>query len=74
MNRPLANPRRVFLQRALALAAAALLPLPAIAMAAGKVIDVRSKGARGDGKTDDTAAIQAAIDALGAAGGTVRVP
>ncbi|WP_049623640.1 right-handed parallel beta-helix repeat-containing protein [Frateuria defendens] len=38
------------------------------------VIDVRSKGARGDGRQDDTAAIQAAIDALPAEGGTVTVP
>jgi parallel beta-helix repeat protein len=37
-------------------------------------IDVRDKGARGDGKHDDTAAFQAAIDGLPAAGGTVRVP
>jgi parallel beta-helix repeat protein len=37
-------------------------------------IDVRDKGARGDGKHDDTAAFQAAIDALPASGGTVHVP
>lgn len=72
-----ANPRRLFLQRALALGAATLLPaLPcmATAAAAANQIDVRSKGARGDGKTDDTAAIQAAIDAIATTGGTVRVP
>ena len=72
-----ANARRLFLQRALALGVATLLPaLPgmATAAAAANQIDVRSKGARGDGKTDDTAAIQAAIDAIAATGGTVRVP
>ncbi|WP_158549317.1 right-handed parallel beta-helix repeat-containing protein [Lysobacter silvisoli] len=36
-------------------------------------IDVRAHGARGDGRHDDTAAFQAAIDALPAAGGTVAV-
>lgn len=37
-------------------------------------IDVREHGAGGDGKKDDTAAFQAAIDALPAGGGTVLVP
>lgn len=37
-------------------------------------IDVRDKGARGDGQQDDTAAFQAAIDALPSTGGTVHVP
>jgi Pectate lyase superfamily protein len=36
-------------------------------------INVKSKGAKGDGRTDDTAAIQAAIDAV-ATGGTVLIP
>jgi hypothetical protein len=36
-------------------------------------IDVRGKGARGDGRHDDTAAFQAAIDALPASGGTITV-
>jgi parallel beta-helix repeat protein len=38
------------------------------------VVNVRDKGARGDGRTDDTSALQAAIDALPATGGTVHVP
>jgi len=76
MNRPVASARRLFLHRAAALGAAALLaPWARLAgAAAGVTVDVRAKGARGDGRSDDTAAIQAAIDALPAAGGTVRVP
>lgn len=38
------------------------------------VINVRNMGAMGNGVTDDTAAIQAAIDALPSSGGTVIVP
>ena len=38
------------------------------------VVNVRNKGAKGDGKTDDTAAIQAAVDAVAGTGGTVYVP
>jgi len=38
------------------------------------VVDVRAKGAKGDGRADDTAAIQAAIDEVGGSGGTVLVP
>ncbi len=41
---------------------------------AGGRIDVRQKGARGDGRADDTQAIQSAIDALPDGGGTVVVP
>lgn len=40
----------------------------------GVVINVRDKGAKGDGTTDDTSAFQAAVDALPKSGGTVTVP
>lgn len=38
------------------------------------LVNVRERGAAGDGRTDDTAAIQAAIDEIGKTGGTVLVP
>lgn len=41
---------------------------------ASPVVNVKDKGATGDGRTDDTAAIQAAIDEIGGTGGTVLVP
>jgi hypothetical protein len=38
------------------------------------IVNVKDKGALGDGQTDDTVAIQAAIDAIGGTKGTVVVP
>jgi hypothetical protein len=42
--------------------------------ASGPTLDVRQFGARGDGRADDTEAIQAAIDAAGRDGGTLVFP
>jgi polygalacturonase len=38
------------------------------------VYDVRALGAKGDGRTDDTAVLQKALDDCGKTGGTVRLP
>jgi parallel beta-helix repeat protein len=38
------------------------------------VVNVKDKGAKGDGSTDDTQAIQSAVDAVAGSGGTVLVP
>src|SRR3569623_1642222 len=48
------------------------MPKPVIGQSA--TVDVRTKGALGNGVHDDTAAIQAAIDALPTTGGTSTVP
>lgn len=37
-------------------------------------VNVKDKGAKGDGRTDDTAAIQAVIDDVAGKGGSVQVP
>jgi polygalacturonase len=48
--------------------------LLAQARAADGTFDIRSFGAKGDGSTKDTPAIQAAIDKASVAGGTVLIP
>lgn len=50
--------------------AATCTPPPASTL----VVNVKDRGAKGDGQTDDTAAIQAAIDAVKSSKGTVLVP
>ena len=60
------SPRR----RLAADAPASCTPPPASTL----IVNVKDKGALGDGQTDDTAAIQAAIDAIGGTKGTVLVP
>ena len=60
----------------------ALMWTPALAQAGGcaehpkssLVVNVRDKGAKGDGKTDDTKAIREAVDAVAGTGGTLLVP
>jgi parallel beta-helix repeat protein len=76
--------RRDFLKTSSGVAAAAAFgafSLPAFAayvpptrQRGSKVISVKDKGAVGDGRHDDTAAIQAAINALPSTGGTVTIP
>jgi len=65
--------RRSFLRRAGVLAAPLLLGR-GLAAEAAALFDVRNHGATGDGRTKDTRAIQAAIDAAARSGGTVSLP
>jgi hypothetical protein len=55
-------------------AAAAAMAAPNDDEPAGGFLDVRRFGARGDGSTDDTAAIQKTIDSAAATGGAVFIP
>ncbi|HLC07812.1 MAG TPA: glycosyl hydrolase family 28-related protein, partial [Methyloceanibacter sp.] len=79
-----AVPRRLLLAYALLIVLAHLPPAEALAgsdtakrcpepAATSVTVNVKTKGAKGDGRANDTAAIQAAIDAV-ATGGTVLVP
>ena len=82
--RDVSSARRGFLRGSLLLMVPLALTIFAVPVAAWRsqmpvahdapTINVRDKGALGDGVHDDTAAIQAAIDALPASGGTVTIP
>jgi len=75
-----ANANQIFSRRHLAKAAAigGLWPIAASAAdntaSGGTLLDVRGFGAKGDGKSNDTKAIQSAIDAAAERGGSVFVP
>jgi hypothetical protein len=72
--------RKSLLRRLLAVAFLVLLPAgsiggPGSAAGGGFVADVKAFGAKGDGKTDDLAAINRAVEAVNrAGGGTLRFP
>lgn len=67
--------RRAFLERSIGLAAPLLLSArPIWAAGVRDELNVRGQGAKGDGRTIDTRALQAAIDAAGPRGGTVFFP
>jgi len=74
-----ANANQIFSRRHLAKAAiGGLWPIAASAAdnsaSGGTLLDVRGFGAKGDGKSNDTKAIQSAIDAAAERGGSVFVP
>jgi polygalacturonase len=74
MKRP-ANIRESILERSHICLLLLALGCPALTSQAAGVFDVRKAGAKGDGKTIDTGAIQTALDECGkAGGGTVRFP
>jgi hypothetical protein len=62
------SPVHSFIMRALILSCLLILP-PTISAQVISDIDVRRRGAAGNGMTDDTASLQSAIDACGEAGG-----
>lgn len=64
---------KTLLKHGLVLTLGAMVGLNSFAQA-GKVFDVRELGAKGDGKTDDTTALQKALDDCGGSGGTVQLP
>jgi hypothetical protein len=66
--------RRTLLRRTGALLAPLLLSQPLRGTGESAQLNVRNYGAKGDGKTKDTGAIQAAIDAAARSGGTVYLP
>lgn len=66
--------RRGMLRGLVGLALLGQPPVGVLASKGKRNANVRSFGARGNGRTDDTNAFQRAIDSLAAGGGVVRVP